>query len=42
MEYVKNKSYTGTYKDFALKFKAKSFEPDKWAALFAKSGAQLV
>lgn len=42
LEFLKNKSYTGTYEDFASKFKAESFEPDKWAELFAKAGAQFV
>ncbi|XP_026329130.1 tissue alpha-L-fucosidase-like [Hyposmocoma kahamanoa] len=42
LEYLQNISYTGTYEDFASNFKAESFEPDKWAELFAKSGAQYV
>lgn len=31
-----------TYQDFAYQFKAEYFEPDKWADLFARSGAKYV
>lgn len=42
MNFVKNINYTGTYEDFATKFTGEHFDPEKWAELFAKAGAQFV
>lgn len=42
LNFLKNISYTGTYKDFAPMFTGENFDADKWAELFAKAGAQFV
>lgn len=41
VEYMKNNYRPGfSYADFAPMFKAELYEPEKWADLFAKSGAK--
>lgn len=41
ISYMKNFNIT-TYEDFAPMFTGELFDPDEWAALFSKAGAQFV